>query len=109
MIDALEAYLPLIILAFVALFALLFAIYLVAERDSREAARRTSQRAVGTTTGVFGVVMVVLVEGLHILAEVPGVVMGLIGLGSIFAGFSLEIAAAIMLVSYIMLAGIRGE
>lgn len=104
-----EANLGLILMAFVALFGVLFAVNLYREQDSKRAARATSQRALGTTTGVFGVVMVVLIEGMHVLAEMPGLVLGLIGLGSVMGGVSVEVAAAVMLVTYIVLAGIRGE
>lgn len=94
---------------FLAVLGIVFVSMLVWHRNAEMAAERTRRKVVGVSTGVLGVGIAVAVEGLHLVAEFPGIVIGLIGLGGIMQGLSVEVAAAIMVVTYVVLAGIRGE
>lgn len=93
----------------VAVFVAMFLWELLWNRDPEAAARRTTNRGIGAGLGVFSAVMVALIEGLGMLADLPGLVMGLLGLGAIASGINPQVAMAVMVVSYIALAGIRGE
>lgn len=96
-------------LGLVGVFGAIWLVYLIVERDAKQAASRTSRAAGGTLLGAGGVATVAAAEGLQVIAEAPGVVIGLIGLGSIIGGISWEVYSAIALTGYIVLVAIRGE
>lgn len=92
--------------------AAVFAVFLgllVWERDPARAAEKTSEKFWGTVLGASSVGLYAIVEGVHVVAEAPGLVMGLLGIGWVFAGINLEVAAATGLTMYILLAAVRGD
>lgn len=93
-------------LAFLAMFAILWMIYLVLERDPVEAASKSTDGILGTLAGAGTIVIAIAVEGLHFVAEIPGLVIGLLGIAGIAGGWSWEGFAAVALLTYIVLAAI---
>lgn len=67
----------------VVLVAAIFVLDYLLERDGRQAARRTSRRFFGVSIGVVGALVLLLANLLHLVAELPGIVIGLVGLGGI--------------------------
>lgn len=96
-------------LGFVALFVVMFAIYMMLERDSREAVRRTSEGIVGTLLGVAAVAVMAIAEMLHLLSEIPALAIGALGVGAIVYGFQWHVFAATAAIVYVLLVGIRGS
>lgn len=78
------------------------------ERDAKRAVRKTAGRSFGLGAGIGSVVLAILVEGMHVVAEAPGLVMGAIGIGGMLTGIHWGAVAAVMLTAYIMMAAIRG-
>lgn len=100
-------------LAFLAAFGVSFLWYLLITRDPVEASERTTQGITAFLMGAGTIALTVLVQGLQFVAEIPGLVIGLLGIGAITGGWSWEAFAAIALLSYIILAaidpdGVRG-
>lgn len=91
------------------LFLAIFGLYLVLERDASRAARRTSERSLGAAVGAGGVGLAAIAEGVHVLAELPAILITLLGIGSIIAGISWELFGAVALLGYIVLAAVRGD
>ncbi|WP_336331131.1 hypothetical protein [Haloarcula sp. CGMCC 1.2071] len=101
---------PLLIIgALAAVFALLFGAFLAYYRDASRAAQETSRKALGAGLGASGVAVAAVVEGAQVIAEVPALVIGIAGVGSILAGISWEMFAATSVMTYIVMAAIRGD
>ena len=98
-----------IISALALVFAVIFGLFLLRERDPQAAAEETSRRTLGVGIGASGVLLAALTELFQVAAEVPGLLIGVAGVGSIIAGLSWEMFAAIAVLTYIVAAGIRGE
>jgi len=96
-----EVGLMLVVISVLAMFAAVFAAYLVVERDPERAAQRTTNGLLSMLMGVGTVVVAAAAEGIDLLAEVPGVIIGVIGIGSIMAGISWEMFGATALLVYI--------
>lgn len=118
MIDlaTLEANLPLILGAFAGVFVVLFVIdYFLelvfgdSDERSKEAARRTSTRAVGAGTGALGMVIAAGAAGVEAVAHAPEFVITLLGAGWIISGLDVGGFLAVALLVYIILAAARGE
>lgn len=109
MLAELRANPEMLAIGLIAVFGVLWAIYLVIERDPEEAARRTSERGIGVATGAFGVGLAAAVEGIQMIAEMPGLVMGLVGLGGVLSGISWEVFSAVAVIVYIVVAAVRGD
>jgi hypothetical protein len=75
--------------------------------DVGDATSTASSNLFGLTIGAGSVATIAVVEGLAMVAEVPGVVIGLLGIGAILGDVSVEIFAAGALATYIVLATIR--
>lgn len=69
--------------AIAALFGVIWAVDYLLERDGREAARKTSRRVFGVGTGIIGALVMLAADLLHLLADVPGIIIGAVGLGGI--------------------------
>lgn len=95
--------------ALVAVILLVWVVHLLLERDGEEAARKTSNQVVGTSVGSIMALTAAATEGLHMLAELPGLVIALLGIGAIFKGVSWEMFAAVAMSAYIVMAALRGE
>lgn len=99
-----------LLLGAIAVFGVMLVVDYIRERDANEAARRTSRRAVGTTTGFIGAITVGLAAGFDVLAhQLPELLVGALGLGAVAAGVSVPMASAIALLGYIVLAAVRGD
>jgi hypothetical protein len=72
-----------------------------------DATRTASSNLFGLTIGAGSVATIAVVEGLSMVAEVPGIVIGLLGVGAILGDISIEIFVAGVVVTYIILATIR--
>lgn len=101
---ALEAF----AIAGVLVFVLVFAVYLLAVRDAREAARRTSNRFVGISTGAGGAAAAIAVVGLEVVAQLPEIAIAILGIGAIITGISWEMFAATAVVVYVLTEAING-
>jgi hypothetical protein len=92
-----------------AVFMAAFVLDWAMERDASSAADKTTRRTFGLIAGSGSVVLTMMTAGLDVIAEAPGLVIGLLGIGGILADVSIEVFAATALVTYIVLAGLRGE
>lgn len=97
-----------ILIAFGAVFLAVFALYLLVERDPREASRKTSKRAVGVGVGAGGTAMAAAVVGLQALAQLPEIALTMVGLWAIVTGVSPEVFLAVAVVTYVAAEAISG-
>jgi len=96
-----EVGLMLVVSSVLAMFGVVFVAYLALERDAERAAARTTNGLLSMLMGIGTVVLTVAAEGIDLLAEVPGVLIGIVGVGSIMAGISWEMFGATALLLYI--------
>lgn len=94
-------------IALAAVFALVFALYLLLEGDADEAARKTRRRAKGVIGGALTVIAFAVAELLHILAEVPGLVIAAIGVGAILQGWNWDVFLAVVVLVWIGLEAVE--
>jgi hypothetical protein len=101
--------LELLALATVAFLAVLAVVsYYVADTAEDLAGEFTRRAGLGAL-GAGGVLVVVFAEGVQVLAEVPGVVIALLGLGAILGDFSAGAFGAAAIVTYGVLTAVREE
>jgi hypothetical protein len=100
----------LIAIAVGATFVALFAWDLFRTRDPTSAAERTAQRSVGASFGILSVLgafaSAFILTAASSIPETVAILIGLVGLGGIQLGISIEVVAATMLVVYIIGASI---
>jgi hypothetical protein len=100
---------PMILVVGIALTVLvLFAVFVALDRSVEDAAERTSRTAVGASAGAGMVAITAAAEGLQALAEAPGIVMGLLGVGGVAVGASVKMMAATVFIALVVLKAVRG-
>jgi len=87
---------------------LMFVAGAVYDQSVEDAAERTSRSAAGATTGAIGVAVAVAAEGLQVLSEAPGIVLGALGVGGVALGASVKMMAASAFVALVVLRSVRG-
>lgn len=86
----------------------LFAAEVLWHRDGAKAAEQTIRRSKGVTAGAASAAGAAAVVGTQVLAQLPEILIALVGLGSIVAGISWEMAGATMVATYIIAEAING-
>jgi hypothetical protein len=81
-------------LAGVATFALMFIWDYLREGEAEDAASATSQRLSGVLAGLVTVAIASFAEVVHVLFEFPGLIITMLGVGGIVAGWSWPLFAA---------------
>lgn len=94
--------------SFVGVLVALWGLFWLAGNDAQEAAEKTSDRIVGVTTGVVGGVVALAAGLLQGFLMEPGIIITILGLGSIFGGFSAEAFLAGAVLTYVLKAAVGG-
>lgn len=92
-----------VLLVLVAVFGALWAVlWLLFDYDADEAAQRTADKAVGTGLGAGGALAAFAGGLLEPVLHEPGIIITVLGLGSLFAGFHWGLFLAGAVVAFVL-------